>query len=116
MEGPTPRSLANLMRAVAVLALPASDQIAWLEGLGIGESNANELAIELGDGFLLVGQFVERRWLPVEVVDPLRALDSLLHSMSGPANSDLWETAALETAPAWGDARRLAKSVLLTLR
>lgn len=116
MEGPSPRSLANLMRAVAVLALPAADQIAWLDSLGIGWTNVDELALELGEGFLLLPQIVERSWLPIEVVEPLRALDSLLASISGPANSDLWETTALETAPAWAEARELAKAALLTVR
>lgn len=104
------------MRAVAILALPASDQIAWLDSLGIGGRNVDELALELGDGFLLVPQFVEHNWLSVEAVEPLRALDSLLASISGPSNGVLWETAALETAPAWEEARKLAKAALLKVR
>ena len=116
MEGLSPRSLANLMRAVAILALPASDQVAWVDSLGIGGSNVDELALELGDGFLLVPQFVERSWLPAEAVEPLRALDSHLASFSGAANSELWEASALETAPAWSEARRLAKAALITVR
>lgn len=116
MDGPSPRSLANLVRAIAVLALPAADQVAWLDSLGIGGGNADELALELGDGFLLAPQFVENSWLPSEAAEPLRVLDALLASMSGPSNSELWDTAALETAPAWSEARRLARAALLTIR
>jgi len=47
MDGPTPRSLANLLRSVAILALPASDQTAWVESLGVGPV-VDELALELG--------------------------------------------------------------------
>lgn len=71
MEGPTPGMLASLIRAIAMLALPAPHQIAWLEALGVGGS-ADELALEFHDGYLLVPQFVERQWLQAAVVGPLR--------------------------------------------
>src|SRR5687768_11247694 len=104
MEGPSPRLLASLVRAVAMLALPASHQIAWLESLGVGGS-ADELALEFDDGYVLAPQFVERQWLDAAVVDPLRALNDLLQSMSGPGNAELWDAAALESSPRWSEVR-----------
>jgi hypothetical protein len=67
MEGPRPRSLANLVRAVAILVLPPADKISWLDSLGIGR-NVDELGLELGDGLPLVPQFAEKNWLSAEEV------------------------------------------------
>ena len=89
MDGPTPRALANFVRAVAILALPAPDQVAWVESLGVGPV-VDELALELGDGALLAAQFVEAGWLGAEVLQPLQILEALLDSMSGPENAPLW--------------------------
>ena len=111
MEGPPPRSLANLVRAVAVLALPAEDQAAWVDSLGVGPV-VDELALELGDGALLAQQFVDAGWLGADVLSPLRALDALLKDMSGPDNASLWETSALDSLPQWAEVRERAKEVL----
>lgn len=111
MDGPTPRSLANLVRAVAVLALPAADQVTWVESLGVGPV-VDELALELGDGALLAPQFVEAGWLGTDVLEPLRALDALLADMSGPANAPLWDVSALGSSPRWAEVREQAKQVL----
>jgi len=111
MDGPSPRFLANLVRSVAVLALPGGDQTTWLESLGVGPA-VDELALELGDGVLLAQQFVEAGWLGVEVLPPLMALDALLTDMSGPENAPLWDVSSLESSPRWVDARERAKEVL----
>ena len=111
MDGPTPRSLANLVRSVAILALPASDQAAWLESLGVGPV-VDELALELGDGALLAPQFVDAGWLGAEVLQPLLALNALLKTMSGPDNAALWDISSLGSSPLWADAREQAKEVL----
>lgn len=115
MEGPTPRSLANLVRSIAVLALPADDQAEWIDSLGVGPV-VDELALELGDGALLTHQFVEAGWLGAEVQPPLQALDALLTDMSGPSNAALWDVAALRTSPRWAELRAQAKILLLAIR
>lgn len=115
MEGPSPRSLANLVRSVAILALPAGDQTAWVDSLGVGPV-VDELALELGDGALLAKQFVEAGWLGAEVLQPLRVLDALLDDMSGPENASLWDVSSLESSPRWAEARERAKEVLRAIR
>ena len=85
MGGLQPASLRRLI-AVAILALPASDQTAWVESLGVGPV-VDALALELGDGARLADQFVAKGWLGSEALPPLQALDALLEDMSGPNNA-----------------------------
>ena len=117
MEGPSPRLLASLVRALAVLAMPAADQVDWLRSLGVlgDPPNADELALELSDGAFLSAQFVEADWLPASVSEPLRELDSLLSTMSGPANTELWNSGALASAAEWDDVRSRAKAILFLI-
>jgi|JI8StandDraft_1071087.scaffolds.fasta_scaffold57863_5 fermentation-respiration switch protein FrsA (DUF1100 family) len=114
MDGPTPRSLANLLRSVAILALPASDQTAWVESLGVGPV-VDELALELGDGARLADQFVAKGWLGSEALPPLQALDALLEDMSGPNNAHVWDVSALKSSPRWAEARVKAQEVLFAI-
>jgi hypothetical protein len=114
VEGPT-RSLASLIRAVAVLALPAADQVEWVDSLGVGPV-ADELALELGDGALLAQQFVEAGWLGADNLSPLMAVDLLLKDMSGLENEALWDYPALNSSPRWAAVRKRAKDVLLAIR
>ncbi len=107
--------LANLIRAVAILALPAEDQVTWVKALGVGPA-VDELALELGDGALLAPQFVESGWLGAEVLPPLHALDSLLSGMSGEKNAPLWDIGSLSSSPRWAEVRQQAKVVLNAVR
>jgi hypothetical protein len=115
MDGPSPRFLANLVRSIAILALPAGDQAAWVESLGVGPV-VDELALELGDGALLAEQFVEAGWLSACALSPLRALDALLADMSGPRNSALWDVSSLDSSPRWAEVRERANEVLRAIR
>lgn len=115
MDGPTPRMLASLMRAVAIAALPPDEQEDWLDSLGLGWPNVDEIAMEIGDGALLAPQFVEAGWLPSQALEPLLSLDSLLDGMSGEANDDLWTVEALRNAPEWAECRQKALRVLLSV-
>lgn len=114
MDRPSPRSLANLVRSVALLALPAPDQAAWVESLGVGPV-VDELALELGDGALLARRFVDAGWLGEEVLGPLLALDAHLQEMSGPENAPEWAVASLASSPRWAVAREQAKQVLIAI-
>lgn len=109
MEEPSPRLLASLVRAVAILALPAPDQLCWLESLGDAPS-VDELALSLD--VRLAPQFVAVNWLPAAVLEPLLTLNALLDSMSGSQNEHLWNVAAVESAPRWSEVRAQAKAVL----
>jgi hypothetical protein len=105
--------LASLVRAVAIAALPAAEQEEWLNSLGLGWPNVDEIAMEIRDGALLAPQFVEEGWFPVQALGPLLDLDSLLDVMSGEVNGDLWTIEALRTAPEWAECRQQALRVLL---
>jgi hypothetical protein len=107
--------LASLMRAVAIAALPADEQVDWLNSLGLGWLNVDEIAMEIGDGALLAAHFVEAGWLPAQALEPLLNLDSLLDGMSGEAKDDLWTVEALRNAPEWAECRQQALRVLLSV-
>ncbi len=109
-------ALVRFVRSIAVLALPAEGQLRWLNSLGLpGKAAvADELAHEFDDGFLLLSQFVERGWITGATVERLRELDSLLASMSGSENADLWDLSALESADMWRKVRDFAAGVLHT--
>jgi len=107
-------ALVRFIRSIAVLVLPAENQVQWLNSLGLpgNAAVADELAQEFDDGFLLLPQFVEHGWILGPVADKLRELDSLLTSMSGPENADIWDISALEGAGMWSKVRDRANSIL----
>lgn len=74
MDGPSRRA-ASLVRAVAIAALPATEQEACLAPIGLDWPNGDEIAVEVGDCALLAPRFVEEGWFPSEVLEPLERLD-----------------------------------------
>ncbi|MFI6425150.1 hypothetical protein [Promicromonospora sp. NPDC050880] len=112
----SPAELAKLVRAVAVLALPADGQIAWLSSLGMGEPGfADELAMELEDGALLAGQFVRAGWIEPEVGSAVAALDSFLAVKSRADTKDFWSLNSLRHDREWDRIRSMAADVLRAL-
>jgi hypothetical protein len=108
-----PHLFARFVRSVAVLALPATGQVAWLGSLGVDVGDcADELALEFDDGFVMLAQFLAVELISEAVACFVLRLDDALSAMSGPANSDLWTLAALETDPRWQQVRQLAQEVL----
>lgn len=64
------------VRAVAVLALPAAAQRAWLDTLPpFTAGNVDELAMEFDDGFQLAPQWVAAGWLAAETLEAATLLD-----------------------------------------
>lgn len=110
-------NLVQFIRSIAVLALPAEDQVQWLNSLGLPGKAAivDEMAQEFGNGFLLLPQFVEQGWIPNATVKMLNELDSLLADMSGPEHENLWDISALEHAEEWAKVRRQATRILFAL-
>jgi hypothetical protein len=102
----------KFFRSIAVLALPSADQVAWLMSLEVEVDCCDELALEFGDGYLLVAQFVDRGFLGDAARLAVSRLSELLNEISGPENERLWRTEALEVAPEWYEVRRLARDVL----
>ncbi|BCY08750.1 hypothetical protein [Actinoplanes sp. L3-i22] len=113
MEQPGPRFVAAFVRCVAVLALEADAQIAWLRERGL--PLVDELALEFDDGFRLVPTFIERGWLDAVALPVLAEIDQYLSSMSGEHNTDLWQVEALARRAEWGQIRTLARAALMLL-
>ncbi|MFD7025516.1 hypothetical protein [Promicromonospora sukumoe] len=116
MTDASPAELARLVRAVAVLAMPTDGQIAWLGSLGLGEPGfVDELALELDNGALLVGQFVRAGWVTPEFREGIVALDLFLSSKSALDTSDFWSVDSLRDDEDWELVRSMAAAVLQTL-
>jgi hypothetical protein len=112
MSGPGVGLLVMLLKAVARLALPAEDQVAYLRRLGSWPS-VDELALELDDVVELLGQFVASGWITEQDADAIRALDDLLGRMSGDQNEHLWTEHGLTTANEWEEVRKRARDIVL---
>jgi hypothetical protein len=110
-------ALVRFMRSIAVLALPAGQQLRWLESLGApgAAAGTDELALDFDDGFRMLPQFVEQGWIRPAAANKMRELDDLLARMSGSENSDLWRVSALGSTEAWATVRECARSTLLAL-
>ena len=98
-------SLVNFVKAIGRLAMPAEQQVAYLEDIGTAPS-ADELALEFDEGFVLLPTFVERGWLSAHDAKIAAAIDESLGRMSGEQGP--WDIADLATAPEWQEIRRLA--------
>ena len=108
-----PGALAMLMRSLAVLALPAEDQVAWLASLGLGDPwYAYELAMELDDGLLLSGQFERAGWLRADVVKIMHEIEDVFAKYSRPGNDEFWNLDGLRTSADWVRIRKLALEAL----
>jgi hypothetical protein len=102
------RQLIGLMRAVARLALPASDQLDYLAGIGVGDL-ADELAMELDD----YGEQVRvDLGLTQQELAKLREIDLVLTELSSTQDENLWRTKALHEDERWERVRRLAREFL----
>ncbi|MCX6405285.1 MAG: hypothetical protein NTV28_00035 [Propionibacteriales bacterium] len=111
-----PRTLAMLVRSVALLAMPAGAQIAWLESLGLGAPlYADELSLELENGVLLLPQFERAGWVTAEARRAAEALDALLGERSGPVHEDFWHLDSVRDSPEWARVRELALQALIKL-
>ena len=112
MEQPGPKFVAAFVRSVAVLALEADAQIAWLGAKGFP---LDELALEFDDGFRMMPTFIERDWLNETALRVLAEIDEHLGSMSGEHNADLWQVEALARRTEWDEVRTLARTALTLL-
>lgn len=113
-QGVQPRRLTELLRAVAVLALPASAQQDWLSSRG-EHRVVDSLAIDIYETAEQAVELRDRRWIPEIATDRILDLNRTLNGMSGPSKSELWSHDALGVAPEWEQVRQLARSVLAEL-
>jgi hypothetical protein len=105
--------LAELLRSVGRLALPAADQVEYLRRLGTWPL-VDELALELDETLGAVSDFVAAGWITASEHEILKALDGLLEAMSGDDHADQWTPEALETSVEWQKVRALARSFFST--
>jgi hypothetical protein len=110
MTADSARLFLALVRAIARLALPASDQIEYLSTIGVG-GLADELGLELGDGAQHMSEFVSQGWLTSREADLISELVRLLDSISGEEFARFWRDDGL-TSPEWGTIRNVAKQFL----
>jgi hypothetical protein len=104
------------VRSAALLAMPAGAQIAWLESLGLGAPlYADELALELESGVLLLPQLERAGWVTAEARHAVEALDAVLEEWSGPVHEDFWHLDSVRDSPEWARVRELAFQALIKL-
>jgi len=101
----------RLVHALQALAAPAEVQLARYPAFVV---KADELALDYADALLLITDCPQLSLTP-EQQAAIEVVDHLLHQMSGKQNAALWTEAALRTAPAWQEVRRLAREGLLAL-
>ena len=107
------KQLLLLWDAVIILALPANEQLMFLEGWG-DRSAIDELALDYDDQFQVVnGMTAEQSKLTQGELSALRTLDRQLDQMSGKANAKNWMVEALQSSDCWKEVRTLASIALV---
>lgn len=114
MSQVSPALLAQFVRDLALLALPAADQTAALKTFGTWPS-LDELALSFGDGVLLLPQFVEQCWVSEGFASAVKEIDVIFDELSGEKSSWFWEAEALENSVEWRGIRSYALRALLSL-
>ncbi|WP_258904005.1 hypothetical protein [Actinokineospora sp. UTMC 2448] len=117
MTEPHVRTLVAFLRAVAILALDAPHQRAWLASLGLPGEPAvvDELAHEFDEGYLLLSAFISNGWLPANAREQFGPIDAALAATSGDGHQDVWAVEALATDNRWEEVRALARNALNSL-
>jgi hypothetical protein len=115
-----PTRYQQLRQAIANLAAPADEQVAWLDAihgpLAGGTSAAgygnDELALELDDIYHAAGDMLEHGEIREAEIDAVKPLDELLVRWSGESNAGFWTREALYTDPRWDAVRQCARRAL----
>jgi hypothetical protein len=104
----------QLTAALTRLALPASEQVHYLEEIGTAP-NTDELALELDDFIPMLPTAVRDGTLSKGQALAIKKVSDYVDSFSGPENAALWETSELYSAPQWEELRRLSATALALL-
>lgn len=99
-----------LLKAVQHLSMPADEQIAYLESLGM-QGCVDELGLEFDDVMLFVQTLKTTSYLTDQQIDCLDQLNECLISMSGQEKPALWTYEALLKSAEWNRVRTLARQV-----
>lgn len=111
VDEPCGRRLGELLRAVAVLALPAERQVEWLAARG-GPVSGEGLVVDVYETGRQMPLFARARWVTDRASEQVLELVRVLTDMSRPGQAHLWTRAALFDEPRWEEVRRLAAAVL----
>lgn len=105
-----PRRLVELVRSVALLALPSVDQRKILVDLGVAPS-VDELALLFDDVVVLLPAFEEAGWLNAGELVQLREIERLLSALTDTGRSEVWDVEALDGS-SWNAIRDRAQRFL----
>lgn len=111
---PQPARLVELLRAVAVLALPAADQLVWAAARG-GPMSPDPLVLDLYETVDQVPSFRDAGWISSRAADRIVELEHAVENLGDPGNTEVWSTTALREAAEWDRIRDLARSILADL-
>lgn len=109
-----PARLAELVRAVAVLALPAAEQLGWAESRG-GPISPDPLVLDLHETSGQALAFGDAGWISRRAAEKIGALAQAVEALSGPNGAEAWSATGLRVAREWEEVRELARSVLADL-
>jgi hypothetical protein len=109
-----------LREAIAILAAPANEQVAYLDRIfiectGGGSAAAygnDELALGLDDTFLATNHMMEFGEISADEVAAIKPLNDHFTSYWQPEDTTFWQREALFDDPRWQDVRALARTVL----
>ena len=111
----------EIVRTLSNLAAEADQQVMYLESLGLPGyvklgspdlRNVDELALEFDDAILVRRSLRRSGELSAEQLKCLLKLASILSSMSGQENAELWTIEALYTRREWKAVREKAMDCL----
>lgn len=95
---------AMLVSALQRLAMPAREQVRYLNEIGANGS-ADELGLEFDEAATGAS-------LSPDAKHRVSVLDAYLTRISGPTNAQVWTFEALRTSAEWKKVRRLAREAL----
>ncbi|MFZ3492357.1 hypothetical protein ACODT5_03795 [Streptomyces sp. 5.8] len=99
----------QLLAAVALLAAPAPDQLAWLETYDVP---VDEIALNFDDAAVMAQQLGNEGWLTPEALSEVQRMDDLLGHLTAAEGSTDWTAQGLRTHELWAQVRQEADRFL----
>ncbi|MFF4261410.1 hypothetical protein ACFY7Y_11165 [Streptomyces virginiae] len=99
----------QLLAAVALLAAPAPDQLAWLEKHDVP---VDEIALNFDDAVVMAPQLGDVGWLAPEALSDLTRMNDLLNRLTADEGATVWTAQGLRTHEQWERIRQEAERFL----
>ncbi|MEU6310736.1 hypothetical protein [Streptomyces sp. NPDC047014] len=99
----------QLLAAVALLAAPAPDQLAWLEKHAVP---VDEIALNFDDAAVIAPQLGDEGWLAPEALADITRMNGLLDRLTADEGSTVWTGQGLRTHDHWKRIRQEAERFL----